>query len=427
MSADAALLAAARAVLRANDLGEYTRPSPRLYPHQWNWDSAFAAIGWAHVDWPRAVREVDALLAGQWVNGMLPQIRYSPAVTGYFPGPEMWPAPRVRRQGERTSGISQPPILPTAVYLAGLLQPVERVRLEWWARIYDPLCAMLRYFPRHRTGAGSPLIAIVHPWESGLDNNPRWDLAVSRGHRPTRDYRRTDTAVVAPSMRPTAADYDLYLYLVEQLVANGYEIGPEIGTAPFAVYDALFNAIWYRAAIDLHRIAQALGHPPVVPAAHLREFRDAYHATLWNDAAGLFRDFDVPSGAQIPVDTVAGLGAIWGGLVEADQATAMLARYRARSPGCRLIPSTPPDQAGFDPARYWRGPVWANTNWLLARGLEALGLRDAARALAEATLDLIRSAGIREYYHAYTGEGLGGSEFSWTAALGIDLLLRPIV
>jgi hypothetical protein len=36
-------------VLRTNDRGTWTRPSPRLYPHQWSWDAAFVAIGWAHL------------------------------------------------------------------------------------------------------------------------------------------------------------------------------------------------------------------------------------------------------------------------------------------------------------------------------------------------------------------------------------------
>jgi len=68
----------------------------------------------------------------------------------------------------------------------------------------------------------------------------------------------------------------------------------------------------------------------------------------------------------------------------------------------------------------------SNTNWLVARGLEALGLRDEAQILVDATLDLVRTAGWHEYFHSSSGEGLGGGEFSWTAALVTDLLLRPL-
>jgi hypothetical protein len=420
------LAAAAEDVLRGNDLGNYTRPSPRLYPHQWLWDSAFIALGWAYIDWPRAVREVDAVLGGQWQDGFLPHIIYNPAVTNYHPGPEWWPDTPTRRPGVLTSGISQPPVLPTAVHLTGMLQPDERVRLEWWARVYEPLLDSMRYFARHRTIGPSPLIAIIHPWEAGLDNSPRWDFAVRLGLKPQRVYRRIDNTVVAQAVRPTQADYDLYMSLVERIAASGYDMAAYLPTAPFAVYDALFNAIWYRSMIDLNRIAAALDRPPAAPVGELRAFRDAYHAALWHEPAHLFRDFDVRGKTQIPVDTAAGLGAIYGGLVSADQAAAMVAAYRARCTGCRMIASTPPDQDGFDPVRYWRGPVWININWFVTRGLEAVACVDEARRLAAETMALVEASGLREYYHAQTGEGIGGGDFSWSAALVLDLLRRPV-
>jgi len=423
---DQELAGQAERVLRGNDLGEYTRPSPHLYPHQWNWDSAFIAIGWAHIDWSRAVREVDALLAAQWTNGMLPHIRYNPQVTDYAPGPEWWPDVPVRRPGERTSGISQPPVLPTAVYQVGLLQPDAARRHAWWERTFDALREAVLFYPRHRTTGGSPLIVLVHPWESGLDNSPRWDFATGLGYRPSRPYRRVDTSIVGAALRPTERDYDLYMYLVELLAAGRYELQPLLAHTPFAVYDALFNAVWYRAAVDLNRIAAELGKPPVVEDAALRAFRDAYLQTLWYAPGLIFRDYDVRAQRQIPVDTVAGLIAIYAGFVDPEQAGAMLTRYRVRSAECRLLPSVPPDQPEFEAARYWRGPVWVQINWLVARGLETLGLSAEAAALAEETLDLVRRAGCFEYFHAYTGEGLGGADFSWTAALVLDLLRRPI-
>jgi hypothetical protein len=420
-----AVAAAAEAVLRGNDLGAYTRPSPRLYPHQWLWDSAFIALGWAHLDWARAVREVDSVLAGQWENGFLPHIIYNPSVTDYSPGPEWWPGTPTRRPGVLTSGISQPPVLPTCIYLAGLLQPDERTRLEWWARVYGPVLDSMCYFSRHRTLGGSPLIAVIHPWEAGLDNSPRWDFAVRMGLRPTHPYRRTDNTIVTPAMRPTQADYDLYMHLVERIAASGYEMATYLPGASFAVYDALFNAVWYRGMTDLNRIAAALRREPAAGTVEMEAFRAAYHATLWHDGAHLFRDYDVQRGAQIPIDTAAGLAAIYAGVVDAGQATAMLAAYRARCANCRMIVSTSPDQEGFDPARYWRGPVWININWFVIRGLEALGCHAEARRLAAETMALVETSGLREYYHALTGEGIGGGDFSWSAALVLDLLRRP--
>jgi len=421
-----ALLAAAGAVLRANDLGAYTRPSPRLYPHQWNWDSAFVALALAYSDPGRMEREVDTLLRAQWTNGMLPHIHYNPGITGYFPGPEWWPDVPVRRAGERTSGISQPPVLPTAVYRAGCALPEAGVRRAWWARLYDPLCEMLLFFRRYRTIAGCPLLVMVHPWESGLDNSPRWDFATRSGVRPRLPYARHDTGVVSPAERPRTPDYDLYMYLVELIAGHRYDLAGFFPETPFAVYDALFNAIWYRAALDLDRIAADLGRPPALPADALAAFREAYHERLWDERSALFLDFDLCAGRPIHVETIAGLGAIFGGLVDSGRAGRMYAAYRDRCRACRALPSVPPDQSAYEPGRYWRGPVWVNTNWFVVRGLEEAGLTADARALADETLDLIRAHGFCEYFHASSGVGLGGQEFSWTAALAIDLLMRPV-
>jgi len=427
MTWDAELRRRAEEVLQGNDVGgTYTRPSPRLYPHQWNWDSAFAALGWARMDWNRAIREIETLLRGQWSNGMVPHIRYNPDVVDYAPGPEWWPQVPVRRPGELTSGITQPYVLASAAYRVGLLAPGSADRRQWWSKVYDPLVDGLRYFQRSRTTGDSPLIIVVHPWESGLDNSPRWDFAVGQGHRPARPYRRVDTTMVDPVARPTGKDYDLYMYLVELLSDAHYDLAAYLRRTPFAVYDALFNAVWYRSALDLNRIAAALDRPPAIDAPLLAAFREAYHRMLWNESLGLFRDWDVRAGRPIPADTIAGLVAIYAGLVDRGQAAQMLARYRQRCQGCLLLPSVPPDQEGFDPVKYWRGPVWVNTNWLVIQGLRDLELHGEADELTAQTLDLVRSAGFHEYFHAVDGRGLGGDAFTWSAALLIDLLDRSV-
>src|SRR5215212_7827128 len=79
------LVQEAQKVLEFNWTGEYTRPSPRLYPHQWSWDSAFTAIGYAHWDQRRAIKELTHLFDSQWKNGLLPQIVFDPHFGEYFP------------------------------------------------------------------------------------------------------------------------------------------------------------------------------------------------------------------------------------------------------------------------------------------------------------------------------------------------------
>lgn len=420
------LLSRAESVLRANDVGNYTRPSARLYPHQWNWDSAFNALGWAYIDWERATREIESMLAAQWTNGMLPHIRYNPTVTDYAPGPEWWVNVPVKQSGEITSGISQPPVLASAALLVGLQQKSRDVRLRWWDRVYDRLKDSLEYFVQHRVTGSSPLIVLVHPWESGIDNSPLWDFAVAQGYKPSRPYRRVDTTRVAAAERPTSREYDLYMFLVEIIASHHYEMRDYLPQTPFAVYDVLFNAAWYRAVLDLNRIAKEVGRPPVQSGA-LDEFCRVLHATLWDQNAGQFLDFDLKAGQKIPVRTLIGLTPIYAELVDSEQAAVMYDRYKTRSRGCVLLPSVPPDQQGFESHRYHRGPVWVQSNWMIARGLEDVGLLGRARELADATIELVRRSGWFEYFDASSGRGAGTDQFSWTAALTIDLIKRPIV
>ena len=78
------LVRQARAVLDFKWTGGYTMPGPRLYPHQWSWDSAFIAIGYSRYDQDRATRELRHLLEAQWKNGLLPQLVFNPHFTKHI-------------------------------------------------------------------------------------------------------------------------------------------------------------------------------------------------------------------------------------------------------------------------------------------------------------------------------------------------------
>ena len=40
----------------------------------------------------------------------------------------------------------------------------------------------------------------------------------------------------------------------------------------------------------------------------------------------------------------------------------------------------------------------------------------------EMVFELVQRHSVREYYDRFTGKGLGGKDFSWTAALVIDMI-----
>ena len=86
------------------------------------------------------------------------------------------------------------------------------------------------------------------------------------------------------------------------------------------------------------------------------------------------------------------------------------------------VPSVPMNSEHFSPKLYWQGPSWVNTNWLIIDGLKRYGYDQEAEEIAKASMEMVNKSGCYEYFDPYTGEPAGAANFSWTAALAIDLL-----
>lgn len=136
-----------------------------------------------------------------------------------------------------------------------------------------------------------------------------------------------------------------------------------------------------------------------------------------------------PSGALIPERGVAGLLPLILPALPRDIAATLVRTAGGPHFGlggvARLVPSYDLTGAAFDPRRYWRGPAWFNTNWLLERGLRLHGEHGRAEELRAALLETADASGFAEYVDPYTGEACGALGFSWTAALTLDLLHEP--
>jgi len=416
----------ALAVLRANDTGRFVKPSQRLYPFQWNWDSAFVAIGLATVDAARARLEVRSLLEGQWSDGMVPHIVYHPQPVDYSPGPELWGsqlydgAPTVP-----TSGITQPPVLATAVRTLHELAP-DNAFLE---EVLPALEAWHVWFHRERAVDG--LVAVLHPWESA-DNAPRFDAALARlDVEGVTVPDRTDTRQVDASERPSDLDYRRYVALIEALRAHGYRPRP-LTEAPFAYVDLPTNAILAVAEDDLAFLLDEVGADGSRARSASADLRAAL-AARWDDDAGAYRERDL-HGDDAITETVADLFPLYAGVPDARQARRLVDEHLLAADRFGPAPGAPwavttvaRSSAAFSPRNYWRGPVWVNVNWCLVRGLERCGLAKEAADLRDLTLSLVSRSGFVEYYEPSTGEALGSRDFSWSASLTLDLLrdVRP--
>lgn len=457
------LAARAAHVLGLNADGDVVKPARGLYPHQWSWDTAFIAIGLSALDVGLACRNLDALFAGQWRNGMVPHIVFDPASTGYFPGPDRWATAELSADAPPaplTSGICQPPVHAIAalrVVKAGLsrrpaqafIQPSapattqpaapasaraatpEAPVLEWAGQIFPKLVAWHRFLARERTDEGTGLVRIFHGWESGMDNSPRFDGPYRRvtPGAALPPYRRRDLEHVADaSQRPSNEEYDRYLWLVEEAKAVGYDQAALSRSSSFMVGDVFFTALFAAANDDLAELAGMLG---AAEGDELSAYGSRARAAVVarTGPEGLATDVDLRTGQALEAVTVAGFAPLIAGRLE----TALVDRLVevlegpcwAGHPTLRwaVPPSTTPCSAHFRPRSYWRGPVWPVTNWLLSWALERAGAGPAAARLRRAALQQVHEAGgLAEYYEPQTGEILGTANHSWTAAVIVDWL-----
>jgi hypothetical protein len=420
----------AKAILNGNDLGRSTKPAPGLYPHQWNWDSCFIAIGMSRYDPPRAAEELRSLLRGQWLNGLVPQIVFNPEGTGYFPGPDVWQStlsPDAPRDIQ-TSGITQPPVLATAALAIWRNSNDKDWATEFVREVYPKIHSYHRFFYDERNPDGDGLIVVVHPWESGLDNSPPYldsGNRVQMAYRPK--YERLDLLHVAAENRPTNKDYDLYVYLLEQMRNDNWDQKRYLTHAPLQVQDVLFNSILCRSNLDLAEIAGLLDEDPELPRRWSRQTAEAINNRLWDADDGTYWSFDRVAQAPLKDGTIAAFHTLYGEVASEERASELVERHllnpRSYWPEAGYpVPTTSMDSTWFNPENYWLGPVWVNTNWMVLTGLRSYGKGDLAGQIKDATVDLVRTAGYREYYNPRTGEGYGTDSFSWTAALTIDLI-----
>ncbi|WP_327182955.1 MGH1-like glycoside hydrolase domain-containing protein [Streptomyces sp. NBC_01334] len=209
------------------------------------------------------------------------------------------------------------------------------------------------------------------------------------------------------------------------------------GGAEFAVEDPAFNALLIASEHALARIAYELGATGTARHARAERLTAALVERLWDPVEGMFFCRDLRggdpdpgrrplTGALVPERGVSGLVPLLLPGLPREVASALVRTLRGPHFGLgtttRLAPSYDLLGEAFDPHRYWRGPAWFNTSWLLERGLRLHGDQAGADALRRAVLDIADTSDFAEYVDPYTGEACGATGFSWTAALTLDLL-----
>lgn len=436
MSDTADLLNAAKEVLKQNDRGLYTVPA-EPYPHQWLWDSCFTAIGLRHIDVERAKMEILSLLRGQWSNGMVPHIIFSR-------GREFrhdqnvwrsWVSPFAPDKA-KTTGITQPPMLAEAIVRIGQKLPTIE-RRSWYRQVWPNLLAYHQWMYQERDPHGEGLVLQIHPWETGLDNSPPWMSELQNHLLPpwVRFVRATkldaviglfrrDTRLIPRGQRLSTIEA-LALYDAQRrLRRKAYNIDDILDHSLFAIEDLAFNSILVRANDHLIEIAKSI-RADVPPDLLARiEMTPKTFDELWDPYTNMYYPRDFVTHRLLKEPSVASLLPLYAGCISPERAALLVKTLESEhlfGPPYP-VPSAPLNSPWFDPERYWQGPTWFNTNWMIIDGLKRYGYHHHAAALAESMLELAGQHGCYEYFNPLSGEPLGAPNFSWTAALTIDLI-----
>jgi hypothetical protein len=317
----------------------YARPAPS-FRAIYLWDSAFIAQIWKQWD-PAVARDI----LNSVVDG---------------------------RRGDRlqhfvsdlaSSRFTQPPLI---AWSFGQLESVvtgERF-LSWTKFIYEPLRAYHRWLYANRR-LPNGLFAWAHPYESGVENAPRFG---------SRDERR-----MIDTQRIGAPDFCAYMVLQCEALA------------------AL--------ACNLRRADEAGEHQQQASA-----LRSAVNAQLWDETEGLYFDRDSESGEFIRSRTIASLLPLWAGIPDVSRAERLRGHIMDREAFNTPIPL--PSVARNDPSfekDMWRGPVWVNVAFAVIAGLMRYGYHEDAADLTFRLCDGVYRTfhATGRFYEFYDPEGHG--------------------
>ena len=375
-----AVLAETERVLRQNWVAgerrgtrfEYTEPSPGRYPWQWYWDSCFAAIIWRRFEPARARAELESLLAAQRPDGFIGHTIFWRSRVSLL---RLLFYNVANRDADQTESI-QPPLLAWAWRIA-VGDPGEEPRI---ARQVEWLAA-------NRDLEGDGLLWIVQPDESGLDASPKFEEVWGR---------RANGRIGFP-------------LLVRRNRRFGWDARRIRDTGGPVLCEPLVNTLW---SLSL----QALGRPSATPALVER---------LWDERRGLFLDEAQPGGLRPQTLTWASLAPL--ALPDLpEEIGRRLVEEHLLNEAEFLTPVAPPSVAvgerGYEPGgghgpirRYWRGPTWVNSAWMVWLGLRRLGYETEAAQLASGVIGAAAREGLREYYDPRDGNGMGAKDFAWSA------------
>jgi len=281
----------------------YIHPAPS-FEGIYLWDSAFTAQVWKHWDLGTAFE------VNQAVIDLRDGRRLQHVVTNFS-----------------ESKYTQPPVMTWSMERLmrwNTLPPDE----DFECQIYEPLRdynAWLYENRRHQHG----LFFWAHPYESGIDNSPR--------------FSSRDEQIFSNTKRFSSPDICAYVVLQNEMLASMAMMLGRDGDAES-----------YRNRAD--------------------ELREAVNEFLWDDVDQFYYDHDEVTNGFIRHKTIAGLLPLWAGIPDASRAEALRQQILDPKLFNTEIPLPSVSKADLEFSKdMWRGPVWINTAYAVIQGLKRYG------------------------------------------------------
>lgn len=413
----------------------YSIPCKGLYPFQWKWDSGFIAIGFAHYDMKKAKKEMKTLLDAQWENGFIPHIVFHVETDSYFPGSDFHLSklhPLSNKEFPST-GMTQPPVLGFTLEKMYKIAKDKKDVLAFIKENIDKVYENHYYFYKNRDPQNEGLVYIYHNWESGTDNSPIWDDIWLTINSPEYTFERRDTTHVDASQRPSKREYDHYLHIIEIAKEQNYDDKKIAELSPFLVQDPLFNSMLIKSNDALINLYQLIGgNEDKITQLERWQAKSikSFNTKLYDAELGAYVHYDLRNEKPIRFVSSSSFSPLFAGIPSKEQAATIIQTMMTKFGGedMYLCASFDPTSERFNPKKYWRGPVWINLNWILYNGLKDYGYDDIAARVKSDSIEILTKVGFYEYFDPRKSEyaegfkGYGGGNFSWSAALYLDLV-----
>ena len=411
----------AKKTLLGNRRRGYTLPTNnKLYPAQWNWDSGFIALGYSYFNLNFALREINTLLDGQWRDGMVPHILFHNTKTNYYPNYTAWNC------GNKihSSGITQPPILATILKEILSKNKINKTQLLNIKKIIKKIKKFHEWFIKFRDPKKTGLVSILHPWESGYDNSPLWDDPMNKVKiEKNIKYKRADNKVVNPDFRPLDIDYDRYVTIKNNLRKLKYNPKKVYKSSIFNVVDVGFNSIFLKANKDLVTLLDTFGFNKTKIDNYIKVTEKNF-LKLYDKKRKTFFSKDIKNNKKIYIPSITNYFLLFADFNNDKINKRLIQNLKKHNLKEKyFFSSIKSNHKSFEEKRYWRGPVWINCNWFIYKGLKNKD-RLFSDKIKNKTIQILEKKGFFEYFSCKSGQPMGAKNFSWSAALYLDLKLN---